>query len=185
MVRRCIHAARRQRHRRSRGFPLEPRPGERVDHPHPQRGSWLNYGSVNGVDFWNNSTVVRGQPQAGGHGHRAASPNRQSHRRATKANSKSKPIGSCPMAIRSFTRRPRFTFRRHASRAHGRSHLHAHRAGQTRLVNRRQGRHAGPARAEGTGAAVEGFGRAHGRQRQTDHAKVCRYAHGRQRTISR
>jgi hypothetical protein len=38
----------------TRGFPMEPRPGERVDHPH-HVGLWLNYGDVNGVDFWNNS----------------------------------------------------------------------------------------------------------------------------------
>jgi hypothetical protein len=40
----------------TRGFPLEPRPGERVDHPH-QVGLWFNFGDVNGVDFWNNSEV--------------------------------------------------------------------------------------------------------------------------------
>ena len=38
----------------TRGFPLEPRPHERTDHPH-HVGLWLNYGDVNGVDFWNNS----------------------------------------------------------------------------------------------------------------------------------
>jgi hypothetical protein len=38
----------------TRGFPLDPRPGERVDHPH-HVGLWFNYGDVNGVDFWNNS----------------------------------------------------------------------------------------------------------------------------------
>jgi len=38
----------------TRGFPLDPRSGERVDHPH-HSGYWLNYGNVNGVDFWNNS----------------------------------------------------------------------------------------------------------------------------------
>jgi len=38
----------------TRGFPLEPRTGESVDHPH-QVGLWLSYGDVNGVDFWNNS----------------------------------------------------------------------------------------------------------------------------------
>ena len=38
----------------TRGFPLEPRPGERVDHPH-HVGLWFNYGDVNGIDFWNNS----------------------------------------------------------------------------------------------------------------------------------
>jgi Methane oxygenase PmoA len=40
----------------TRGFPLEPRAGESVDHPH-QVGLWFNYGDVNGIDFWNNSTV--------------------------------------------------------------------------------------------------------------------------------
>jgi hypothetical protein len=38
----------------TRGFPIEPRAGESVDHPH-QSGLWLNYGDVNSVDFWNNS----------------------------------------------------------------------------------------------------------------------------------
>jgi hypothetical protein len=41
----------------TRGFPLAPRPGERVDHPH-HVGLWLNYGDVNGVDFWNNSEAL-------------------------------------------------------------------------------------------------------------------------------
>jgi len=38
----------------TRGWPLNPRPGERVDHPH-HVGLWFNYGDVNGYDFWNNS----------------------------------------------------------------------------------------------------------------------------------
>jgi len=46
----------------TRGFPLDPRPGERVDHPH-HVGLWLNYGSVNGVDFWNNSTALPPEQQ--------------------------------------------------------------------------------------------------------------------------
>jgi Methane oxygenase PmoA len=41
----------------TRGFPLEPRPGERVDHPH-HVGLWLNYENVNGIDFWNNSEAI-------------------------------------------------------------------------------------------------------------------------------
>jgi len=41
----------------TRGFPLEPGPGERVDHPH-HVGLWFNYGDVNGLDFWNNSTDI-------------------------------------------------------------------------------------------------------------------------------
>lgn len=42
----------------TRGFPLEPRAGERVDHPH-QVGLWFTYGDVNGVDFWNNSDAIK------------------------------------------------------------------------------------------------------------------------------
>jgi hypothetical protein len=41
----------------TRGFPLKPRPGERVDHPH-QVGCWFNYGDVNGLDFWGNSYAI-------------------------------------------------------------------------------------------------------------------------------
>ena len=41
----------------TRGFPLETKAGERVDHPH-HVGLWLNYGDVNGLDFWNNSSAI-------------------------------------------------------------------------------------------------------------------------------
>jgi hypothetical protein len=41
----------------TRGYPLNPRPGERVDHPH-QVGLWLTYGDVDGLDFWNNSEAI-------------------------------------------------------------------------------------------------------------------------------
>lgn len=40
----------------TRGFPLRPREGERNDHIH-QVGSWLNYGNVNGFDFWGNGST--------------------------------------------------------------------------------------------------------------------------------
>jgi hypothetical protein len=39
----------------TRGFPLNPKPGERADHPH-QIGMWLTYGNVNGLDFWGNGS---------------------------------------------------------------------------------------------------------------------------------
>jgi len=42
----------------TRGFPLDPRKGERVDHPH-HVGMWLNHGDVNGLDFWNNSEAIK------------------------------------------------------------------------------------------------------------------------------
>jgi hypothetical protein len=45
----------------TRGYPLEARPGERVDHPH-HVGLWFNYGDVNGLDFWNNSDA-RGEDE--------------------------------------------------------------------------------------------------------------------------
>src|ERR1700751_1246607 len=56
----------------TRGFPLDPRPGERVDHPH-HVGLWLNYESVNGIDFWNNSEAIKPQdpPKMGTSRHRA------------------------------------------------------------------------------------------------------------------
>jgi methane monooxygenase PmoA-like len=41
----------------TRSWPLEPRPGERVDHPH-QVGLWFVHGDVNGLDFWNNSDAI-------------------------------------------------------------------------------------------------------------------------------
>ena len=47
----------------TRGFPLDPRAGERVDHPH-HSGYWLNYGNVNGVDFWNNSVALAPEERA-------------------------------------------------------------------------------------------------------------------------
>ena len=56
----------------TRGFPLEPRPGERVDHPH-QVGLWFNHGDVNGLDFWNNSDAIPAAraPKMGAIVHRA------------------------------------------------------------------------------------------------------------------
>ncbi|MCK4879888.1 MAG: PmoA family protein [Bacteroidales bacterium] len=51
----------------TRGYPLDPRPGERIDHPH-HIGLWLNYGDINGIDFW---------------GHSNATPEEQSHRMGT------------------------------------------------------------------------------------------------------
>ena len=39
----------------TRGFPINPKAGERADHPH-QIGMWLTYGNVNGNDFWGNGS---------------------------------------------------------------------------------------------------------------------------------
>jgi hypothetical protein len=48
----------------SRGFPLKPREGERNDHIH-QVGSWLNYGNVNGFDFWGNGSTGKKSENGG------------------------------------------------------------------------------------------------------------------------
>ena len=48
----------------TRGWPMDPRPGERVDHPH-HVGLWFNYGNVNGLDFWNNSTAIAPEKKSG------------------------------------------------------------------------------------------------------------------------
>jgi hypothetical protein len=48
----------------TRGFPLKPREGERSDHAH-QIGIWLNYGNVNGYDFWGNGSSGSKNPEGG------------------------------------------------------------------------------------------------------------------------
>ena len=41
----------------TRSYPLVNKEGDRSDHPH-HVGIWLNYGDVNGLDFWNNSEAI-------------------------------------------------------------------------------------------------------------------------------
>jgi len=41
----------------TRGFPLQPLPGDPTDHPH-HVGLWFNFENVNGLDFWNNSFAI-------------------------------------------------------------------------------------------------------------------------------
>ncbi len=41
----------------TRSFPMVNKEGDRTDHPH-HVGVWLNYGDVNGLDFWNNSEAI-------------------------------------------------------------------------------------------------------------------------------
>jgi hypothetical protein len=47
----------------TRGFPLDPRPGEPTDHPH-HIGLWFTYENVNGLDFWNNSYAIPAENKA-------------------------------------------------------------------------------------------------------------------------
>ncbi len=48
----------------TRGFPLAPREGESTDHAH-HVGIWLNYGDVNGIDFWGNGSTGSLNPGGG------------------------------------------------------------------------------------------------------------------------
>ena len=48
----------------TRGFPLNPKEGERDDHIH-QVGIWLNYGNVNGVDYWGTGYTGKREPGNG------------------------------------------------------------------------------------------------------------------------
>ncbi|MGB7395236.1 MAG: PmoA family protein [Pricia sp.] len=41
----------------TRSYPMVNKAGDRTDHPH-HVGVWLNYGDVNGLDFWNNSEAI-------------------------------------------------------------------------------------------------------------------------------
>jgi len=50
----------------TRGYPLAPRVGDKVDHPH-HVGLWLNYGEVNDADFWGNPGGF-GKPNPTRHG---------------------------------------------------------------------------------------------------------------------
>ncbi|WP_158800459.1 PmoA family protein [Pedobacter sp. L105] len=47
----------------TRGFPLQPKPNDPVDHPH-HIGLWLNFENLNGLDFWNNSYAIAADKKA-------------------------------------------------------------------------------------------------------------------------
>lgn len=48
----------------TRSYPMINKEGDRTDHPH-HVGVWLNYGDVNGLDFWNNSEAKKDQTKYG------------------------------------------------------------------------------------------------------------------------
>jgi hypothetical protein len=48
----------------TRSYPLITKEGDRSDHPH-HVGVWLNYGDVNGFDFWNNSEAIAPEKRDG------------------------------------------------------------------------------------------------------------------------
>lgn len=48
----------------TRSYPMINKEGDRSDHPH-HVGVWLNYGDVNGLDFWNNSEAIPVEERGG------------------------------------------------------------------------------------------------------------------------
>ncbi|MCY1720769.1 PmoA family protein [Prolixibacteraceae bacterium Z1-6] len=48
----------------TRSYPMKNKEGDRTDHPH-HVGIWLNYGDVNGLDFWNNSEAIPAEKKDG------------------------------------------------------------------------------------------------------------------------
>ncbi|WP_373516671.1 PmoA family protein [Pricia sp.] len=48
----------------TRSYPMINKAGDRTDHPH-HVGIWLNYGDVNGLDFWNNSEAIPAEDRDG------------------------------------------------------------------------------------------------------------------------
>ena len=99
----------------TRGYPLEPRPGERVDHPH-HAGLWFNYGNVNGFDFWNNSDAIKPEDRVKD-GHDLSEKDRlHQERRGSAANWLSTQSGSRAKArtILEETTRYVFSRRKHA-----------------------------------------------------------------------
>ncbi len=48
----------------TRGFPIDPRADDPVDHPH-HKGLWFDYENVNGLDFWNNSYAIPADKKKG------------------------------------------------------------------------------------------------------------------------
>ena len=136
----------------TRGFPLEPRPGERVDHPH-HVGLWFNYGDVNGLDFWNNSDAIR-RPTGAEDGHDRASPHRRGEERRGQGELDVERSGCGPTSKPLLREDTRFIFRGDARRAHDRSHHDAHRARSSGRLQRQQGRRARHARRAAARAAV-------------------------------
>ena len=130
----------------TRGYPLEPRGVERVDHPH-HIGLWFNYGDVNGTDFWNNSDAIKPEDRAkmGTIVHKAITAVRSGADKGeletdsdwVLANGTGKVVAEGAHALRVPRRR---------GLAEHRPHHDADRAGRARGAHRQQGRRARPAR---------------------------------------
>ena len=128
----------------TRGWPLNPRPGERVDHPH-HVGLWFNYESVNGIDFWNNSDAIKPQdaPKMGTIVHRRIVSAKGG---ADRGELVTESDWVLPGGKTLMHERTQFVFSGDSTTQDDRAHRHAHGARRTRGLRRREGRDARHAR---------------------------------------
>ena len=154
----------------TRGWPLDPRPGERVDHPH-QVGLWFVYGDVNGVDFWNNSEALTPEEQAkmGTIVHRkiVERARRRRQRHARRRHGLDRPR---QRHLPARARDVRVPWRCH--QPDRRTHGDAHGGRSTRGVQRQQGRPLRHARRAPARTAVDDAGHVHRCERQATTVKV-------------
>ena len=165
----------------TRGFPLDPRPRERFDHPH-HVGLWFNHGDVNGLDFWNNSVRHSRRPGAEDGHHPSQARHRGQERRRSRRAGGRDGVGELRMTSRSCARRRAFVFRGSRRCAQHRPHHDAHRARPEGRLPRQQGRLAWPARDARARAARRQAGALHRRERQGDGGAGPRQ-HGRDRHL--
>ena len=161
----------------TRGWPLAPRPGERVDHPH-HVGLWFNYESVNSLDFWNNSDDIkpanRSKMGTIPSTHRVGEGGSDRGELMTESDWVTS-TGTVLLHERTQSCLP-------ATRARGPSSDRDADSGRTRGVRRREGRHARPARSAAARAAVERAAGLHRRRGTSDRSSQAGQ-HGRHRRI--
>ena len=148
----------------TRGYPLEPRAGERVDHPH-HVGLWLNHGDVNGLDFWNNSDAIAAADAAkyGTIVHRAIKSAKSGPDKGELQVTEDWVTPDGKALLREDTT---YVFHGGAGPRGDRPPHHAHRPRREGRLPRQQGRHARPARDARPRAAVRQGGDLHRRERQ-------------------
>ena len=156
----------------TRGFPLEPRPGERVDHPH-HVGLWFNYGDVNGTDFWNNSDAVKPEerPKFGTIVHKAITAVRSGADKGELEADMDWVLadGKGPVVLKEHTL---FVFRGGAGWRSVDRITPPRGARRARGAHRQQGRHARPARRASARDPLEEAGSLHRRRRARHDRRV-------------
>ena len=164
----------------TRGFPLDPRPGERVDHPH-HVGLWFNHGDVNGVDFWNNSEAQKPEERAkmGTIRHVAIEAAKGG---AGRGELKTASDWILPDGSTAIHEKTGYVFGAAAGTPLDRPRDDADGRRQARRLHGQQGGDAGAARRARARGALEGAARVHRREREADRRAGARQR-GRERPL--